>query len=278
MWTDTHSHLDFPDFAPDFSQVLERAAQAGVHRILTIGTTLEGSRRAVELAQSHPQIFAVVGIHPNHAHEVPANYLAELRSLASSPRVVALGEMGLDYHRLPSSLLPEPERLREAAVQRDAALCEAQARIFTDQLALAAELGLNVVVHERDAWEDTLALIAPFEGRLRCVFHCFGKSIRHARTLIDQNHLVSFTGILTFKNAASVQETARLLPRGSFMVETDCPFLAPVPHRGKRAEPAHAALVGSFLAHLRNKSPEEVARDTELAVQSFFRFSPHPSP
>ncbi len=272
MWTDTHCHLDFPDFTSDFQEVIARAETAGVTRFITIGTTLESSHRAVALAQSHPAIFAAVGIHPNQAHLAPAGYLEELRVLASHPRVVALGEMGLDHHYLPSSKLPESERNTQEAIQADQAVRSAQIRVFTEQLSLAAELGLNVVIHERDAWEPALQILEPFHGKLRSVFHCFGKSHTHARQLLDHGHLVSFTGILTFKNAGVVQETARQIPDGTFFVETDCPFLAPVPHRGKRAEPAHAAVVGRFLADLRSTSPEALAAQTEQTVAGFFRF------
>jgi TatD DNase family protein len=275
MWTDTHCHLDFPDFSGDFQEVLSRAQEAGVTRFITIGTTVESSRRAVALAESHPAIFAAVGIHPNNAHLAPPGYLEELRTLAASRRVVALGEMGLDHHYLPSSRLPESERQSIEADRADQTVREAQERVFGEQLALAAELGLNVVVHERDAWDPALRILTPFNGKLRAVFHCFGKSPAHARELIDHSHLVSFTGILTFKNAGVVQETARQIPDGTFFVETDCPFLAPVPHRGKRAEPAHAAVVGHFLAGLRSCPPEALAAQTEETTAGFFRFPEH---
>jgi len=205
MLTDTHAHLDFPDFASDFDAVLARAEAAGVHRIITIGTTVEGSHRAVALAERHRNVFATVGIHPGQAHETNPDFIPQLRTLARSPRVVAIGEIGRDHHRLPSILQPGPDA--DIATQ-DQAIKDAQASVFAQQLTLAAELGLNVVIHERDAWDDTLAQLAPYHGRLRAVFHCFGKSPQHARQLLAHNHLVSFTGIVTFKNAAVVQEQA----------------------------------------------------------------------
>ena len=149
-----------------------------------------------------------------------------------------------------------------------------QARVFEQQLDLAVELGLNVVVHERDAWEDTLALLAPFAGRLRAVFHCFGKSPDHARRLTDAGHLVSFTGLVTFKNAKEAQATAACRFRSdSFMVETDCPFLAPVPFRGKRCEPAHTLQVAERVASLRNEALDSWPRGRPTNAEAFFRFS-----
>jgi TatD DNase family protein len=148
----------------------------------------------------------------------------------------------------------------------------AQAIVFQQQLELAVELGLNVVIHERDAWDDTVTLLAPYTGRLRAVFHCFGKSIDHARHLIDLGHLVSFTGIVTFKNAQTLQETAAQVPGDSFMVETDCPYLAPVPHRGKRCEPAFTRLVAEKVAALRHEPLADVAQRTTATAERFFRF------
>ena len=159
-----------------------------------------------------------------------------------------------------------------AGAVRDGAIRAAQAAVFEQQLDLAVELGLNVVVHERDAWSDTVAMLAPFAGKLRAVFHCFGKSIEQARGLIDLGHLVSFTGIVTFKNAQVVQQTAAQIPGDAFMVETDCPYLAPVPHRGKRCEPAFTRLVAEKIATLRNESLDELAGRTTVTAERFFRF------
>jgi TatD DNase family protein len=215
--------------------------------------------------------------------ESEKNFIDDLRELARSPRVVAIGEIGTDYHRLPGQAMmqPQPALLAEmplndpfepAAAVRDGAIKARQAIVFEQQLDLAVELGLNVVIHERDAWEETIEQLAPYQGRLRAVFHCFGKTIDQARYLLSQSHLVSFTGIVTFKNSATVQETATLLPDHSFMVETDCPFLAPVPNRGKRCEPAHTRLVAEKIAQLRGTTLEVIAAQTEATANSFFRF------
>ncbi len=261
MLTDTHAHLDFPEFADDLGDILARATAAGVTRIITIGTSLEGSRRAVALAEQHTNVFAAIGVHPNSAGEAPDDFIDELRALAASPRVVAIGEIGLDYHRLPT------------VSAADGSVKATQASVFEQQLALALDLGLNVIIHERDAWDDTLAILAPSAGKLRAVFHCFGKRLALAGELLAQNHLVSFTGLVTFKNAAEVQATAAGLPGGTFMVETDCPFLAPTPHRGKRCEPAHTRIVAERIAQLRGVPLEEIAAQTETAANLFFRFA-----
>jgi TatD DNase family protein len=282
MLIDTHAHLDFPDFVQDLPEVLSRASAAGVHRIVTISTTVEGCRRALDLAEQHANIFATVGVHPSQAAEAPEDVFASLREFVLHPRVVAIGECGLDYHRLPSS------RMHEAAVATaafgnetpadveasilDGALKARQAEVFQQQLDLAAEYALPVVVHERDAWEDTLALLAPYTGKVRAVFHCFGKSIEHAQQVLAMGHLVSFTGIVTFKKAEIVQDTVAQLPAGTFMVETDCPYLAPAPHRGKRCEPAHTRDTAVQVAQLRGVPLEQIAAETTATAEAFFRF------
>jgi TatD DNase family protein len=279
MLTDTHTHLDFPDFAADLDAVLARAEAAGVKRLITIGTTLEGSRRALDLAKRYPQVWATVGVHPSNADEAPDDVMTRLRELARHPKVVALGECGLDYHRLPSKNLVKPHhswqndpREVEASVH-DGGYKAKQAAIFDQQLDLAVELGLNVVIHERDAWDDTLNLLRPYQGRLRAVFHCFGKSPDHARQVLDLGFLVSFTGIVTFKNAGPVKETVGALPSGAYMVETDCPFLAPVPYRGKRCEPTHVRNVAEDIARMRGVPLEQIAAETEATANTFFRFA-----
>ena len=283
MLIDTHSHLDFPDFASDLDAVLARAKSAGVTRIITIGTSLESSRRALVIAEKHPQVFAVVGVHPNSASEAPADFITELRELARHPKVAAIGETGLDHHRLPGAQLQRALAAGETAGGETAAKGETaladdaaqalQASAFEQQLELAAELGLNVVIHERDAWDDTLALLTPYAGRLRAVFHCFGKSPQHAQQLLDDGHLVSFTGIVTFKNAQEAHATAAWIPAHCFMVETDCPFLAPVPFRGKRCEPAHTRQIAERIALLRGETLESVAASATANAEAFFRLS-----
>jgi TatD DNase family protein len=284
MLIETHAHLDYADFAPDFDEVLQRAKDAGVTRIITIGTSLESSRRAVELAEKYEEIYAVIGVHPT-VENAPDDVMTPLRELARSRRVVAIGETGLDYHRLPSAaaeknknvqvfartLQGETEEEIEAGLQ-DGAYQSKQAILFEQQLDLAVELGFNVVIHQRDAWDDTLEILRPYEGKLRGVFHCFGGSAEQAREVLAEGHLVSFTGIVTFKNGTAVRDLAAQLAPGDFMVETDCPYLAPVPFRGQRCEPAHTRLVAESIAAARGISLKEIARDTTATAESFFRF------
>jgi len=295
MLVETHAHLDYPDFANDFDNVLRRATEAGVTRIITIGTSVESSRRAVDLAEKYPNIFAVIGVHPTYVEEAGEDVITPLRELAKNSRVVAIGETGLDYHRLPSleladerktPVFPHKELFQavakalqystekdiEAAIH-DGAYKSKQASFFEQQLDLAVELGLNVVIHQRDAWNDTLELMKPYAGKLHGVFHCFGGTIEQANEVIGLDHLVSFTGIVTFKNGAAVRDVAAQIPLWKFMVETDCPYLAPVPFRGKRCEPAHTRIVAETIAAARGISLDDVAAMTTQTAQEFFRFN-----
>jgi TatD DNase family protein len=285
MLIETHAHLDYPDFATDFDDVLRRADEAGVTRILTIATSIESSRRAIELAEKYPNIFAVIGVHPTYAEEASDDVMTPLRELAKSPRVVAIGETGLDYHRLPSveaskdkkvqvfasALQGETEEQIDASIE-DGAYKAKQAMLFEQQLDLAVELGLNVVIHQRDAWDDTLEIMQPYTDKLRGVFHCFGGTQEQAEGVIALDHLVSFTGIVTFKNGSSVREVAAQIPLNKLMVETDCPYLAPAPFRGKRCEPAYTRLVAESIASARGILLQELADATTKTAESFFRF------
>ena len=257
MFTDTHAHLDYPQFQADLPGVLERAEKAGITRFIAIGTGLESSQRVLDLAIASPKIFAAAGIHPNHVPDERPDFLPTLREIAQHPRIVAIGETGLDYFRL---------------AKDDTASRAAQAVAFRAQLDLAVELKLPVIIHERAAWDDTLAILREYTGHVRAVFHCFGKSPEHAREVLALGHLVSFTGIVTFKNAPDAQASAASVPLDSFMVETDCPFLAPVPHRGKRCEPAYVRPIAEHIATLRGISLEDLAAATEATANKFFRF------
>jgi TatD DNase family protein len=286
MLIDTHAHLDYPDFAGDFDDVLQRATEAGVTRIITIGTSVESSRRAVDLAGKYPNIFAVIGVHPTYVEESGEDVITPLRELAGNPRVVAIGETGLDYHSLPSVELSKERKTTQVFLKalqtstdeqieaeiHDGAYKSKQASLFEQQLDLAAELGLNVVIHQRDAWDDTLEIMKPYTGKLRGVFHCFGGSSEQANAVIDLDHLVSFTGIVTFKNGLAVREVAAQIPLWKFMVETDCPYLAPMPFRGKRCEPAHTRIVAETIAAARGTTLKEIAEATTETAEKFFRF------
>jgi TatD DNase family protein len=262
MFYDTHAHLDYPDFAADFAQVLERAAAAGITRIITVGTDLDSSRRAVALAEAHPAIYAVVGWHPGDALHAPANLRPWLRELGGHPKVVALGETGLDHHRLPSQ--------RGGTAADDAGCQERQADLFLQHLEVAAELGLNCVIHQRAALEDTLRLFSPFAGRVRGQFHCFADGPDALRRILALGSLVSFTGILTFKNGANIREALAATPRDRFMLETDCPYLAPLPYRGRRCEPAHVRDIAAVAAQVTGLSLDELSAATCATAHRFF--------
>ena len=282
--TDTHAHLDFPEFDRQIDAVIARAREAGVHRIITIGIGRESCRKSIALAEKYDYVFAVVGLHPCNVLDPGAmEFLEELPALARHPKVVAIGETGMDYHHLPSrELAGRKEESVFTALQAgtaegmqaeiaDGAMKAAQAEAFKAQLDLAVELGRNVVIHQRAAWDDTLDILRPYTGKLRGVFHCFGGTPEAAAELVTMGHLVSVTGIVTFKNAALVQETVQAVAPDGYMVETDCPYLAPVPFRGKTCEPAHVRLIAEKIAALRGVTLDQVAADTERTAEAFFK-------
>jgi TatD DNase family protein len=231
--------------------------------MICIGTNFESSRRAIALAQAHEEIFAVVGWHPSDALAAPDDVKPALRELAKQAKVVAIGETGLDYYRLPSasggSAVDDEHHKRR------------QAQLFQQQLEVAAELGLNCVIHQRgETLEDTLALMHPFAGKVRGVFHCFSGTVEALQRIRHIGSIISFTGIVTFKNGENVREAAKAAAGGEFMLETDCPFLAPVPHRGKRCEPAHVKQIAETVAQVRECSLEELSRLTCETAHAFF--------
>lgn len=262
-FTDTHAHLDFPDFAPDIEAVLRRAAEAGVHRVITIGCDAESSRRAVNLAERFPGVWAAVGWHPNHVGSAPDDVRPLLEPLLDHPRVVAVGECGIDHYRLPSlqgqGTAADDERWKDK-----------QATVFRQQLEMAAQAGLNVIVHQRHAFGPAMDVLRPFASRVRTVFHCFVGTPDEMQAIVALGSSVSFTGIVTFKNASDVRLSLASTPQGRFFLETDSPYLAPVPHRGGRAEPAHVADLARVVAQVTGVSPAELSRITEDAVNSFF--------
>lgn len=260
---DTHAHLDYPDYAPDFPAVIARAQAAGISKIISIGTTLESSERAIQLAEKFPCIYAAVGWHPTDALTAPDDLRPVLRELARHPKVVAIGETGLDYFRPPSST--------GGSVEDDARYKKRQAEIFQQQLEVAAESGLNCIIHQRASFDDTLAQLKPFAGKVRGVFHCFGESVERLEQILAIGSLVSFTGIVTFKNSQNVRDAVAAAPPDKFMLETDCPYLAPVPHRGQRCEPAFVKEISETVAQVRNCSLEELSAATCRTAQEFFR-------
>jgi TatD DNase family protein len=264
MLIDTHAHLDFPAFDADREDVIARATQAGVTEIIAMSTRVETSVAAVKIAESHPKIWAAVGIHPLEVADVPADAIERLRELAASPRVVAIGEIGLDYHALDASPASQAVKLL-------------QADIFEKQLTLAAELKLNVVLHIRECfqpevWADTLRIMEPFHGRLRAVFHCFKGTPPQVEEVAAHGHLVSFTGFVTYPQMPQLAATAAVIDARHFMLETDCPFQHPMPESDRRCEPDSTRTVAECIAQLRGISLEELARQTTENAHQFFQF------
>jgi TatD DNase family protein len=259
---DTHAHLDYAEFAADFDQLIARAEEAGIRRIISIGTDLASSERAIALAERFPSVRAVAGWHPTNVLEAPDDIRPALRQMAAHPKVVALGETGLDYYRMPSAQGGTPaddDRYRRR-----------QAEIFAQHLEVAASAGLNCVIHQRAALEDTLAQLTPWADRVRGQFHCFADDAAAMQRVLALNSLVSFTGILTFKNGQNIRDTLAATPLGQFMLETDCPYLAPVPYRGKRCEPAHVREIAQVAAEVKKCSLDELSAATCAAAHGFF--------
>lgn len=260
---DTHAHLDYAEFEADFPQLLERAQSAGITRIISIGTDLASSERAIQLSERFENVFAVAGWHPNEALSAPDDLRPALREMAKHPKVVAIGETGLDYYRLPS-------HKEGGTVEQDEVFKHKQAQLFQQQLEVAAETGLNCVIHQRSALEDTLAAMQPFVGRVRGQFHCFADDAAAMHRVLAMGSVVSFTGILTFKNGQNIRDTLAATPLGQFMLETDCPYLAPIPYRGKRCEPAYVKEISEVAAQVKGCSLDELSAATCRTAHEFF--------
>lgn len=253
MLVDTHAHLHFPDFRDDLDDVLERARRAGVGAMVTIGTDRESNAAAVALAGRLPQVWATVGIHPHDAAEATEDDFAEMERLAGAARVVGLGEMGLDFFR---NLSPR----------------DVQERVFRRQLDMARRLGKPVCIHCRDAHAETLAILA--EAGVAAgggVMHCFSGDVAVARRCLDLDLHLSIAGPLTYKNARALPDVARFAPADRLVVETDCPYLPPQPHRGQRNEPAYMALTVARLAELRGVDPERLGEQLTANAARLFR-------
>ena len=262
MLFDTHTHLGSHRFDDDLPEVLDRARTAGVSRFLAPATDVENARKLLKIAEAQEDVWVAAGVHPTDVDTVSGEaWIDELRALARHPKVAAIGEIGLDYYHKPAEGFDLP------------AWKAHQAMALRLQLELAVELGLNVILHNRESWEDLTAQVLPFSDRLRAVFHCFTGGPTEAQQVIDAGHLISFTGIVSFKNPGPVGETVREVTDGQFMLETDAPYLAPVPHRGKRCEPAYVADTARAVAEKRGTSLEEIARVTTETALGFFRMS-----
>ena len=251
MYFDSHAHYDSEAFDDGRAALLAALPGAGVEGVVNCGCDLMSSRRSVELAEQYPWFYAAVGLHPDAADTLTDAALSELRALLQSPRAVAVGEIGLDYH------YPDgPDR----AVQQ---------RAFRRQLELARELGKPVICHVRDAVGDAMEIVREFSD-LRGVFHCFSGSAETAQELVQMGWYVGFTGVLTFKNARRAAEAVRAVPLERLLLETDCPYMAPEPNRGKRCDSRMLAFTCARMAELRGLPPEQMAAVTARNARRFF--------
>ncbi|MBI5407253.1 MAG: TatD family hydrolase [Nitrospirae bacterium] len=244
MLIDTHCHLTMNQYDPDRSGVIQRARDAGVERMITIGTDLEDSQRAVALAEGHDFMSAAVGIHPHDVKEIkdPEATCQSLKSMTSNSKVVALGETGLDYHYMHS---PAP----------------LQQEHFRIMIRMAKACGLPLIIHSREAKEDTLKILSEEVGdQLRGVFHCFSGDMEMAEAALAMGFYLSFSGMVTFQNAKTILEVVKAVPLDRILTETDAPFLTPHPHRGKRNEPVYVRYVAEKVAELKALSIEETAK------------------
>jgi TatD DNase family protein len=244
MLIDSHAHLDMEEFNEDLEAVIERAANGGVENIVTIGIDLESSIKALDLAQRYDFIYSTVGFHPHDADMVTDSSLMELQGLAKEKKVVAWGEIGLDFFRNRSPR-------------------EKQIDAFKTQLEIASDLDLPVIIHNRDADKETIEILkAHRSGMHKGVIHCFSSDYDTAITFIDMGFYISIPGVVTFTNASKLKDVAKRIPLDRMIVETDCPFLAPIPKRGKRNEPLYVTYTARVIADLRGISYEELAEIT----------------
>lgn len=256
MFVDSHCHLNFPQYADNFPEVLDAMAQAQVDRALCISTTLEEFPQVHALATSHANLWATVGVHPdNEGIQEPT--LEDLLTRAALPRVVGIGETGLDYYRL-----------GERDVEKDMAW---QRERFRIHIRAARQTSLPLVIHTRQASDDTIAILKDEgNGQATGVFHCFTESMAVARAALDLGFYISFSGILTFKNAADIREVASFVPLDRCLIETDSPYLAPAPHRGKTNTPAYVPFVAKQLAELKSLPIEAIAEATSRNFETLF--------
>lgn len=251
IW-DTHAHLDDPRYAKDFQGVIERIQLAGISRVTNVGFDLASSERSVKLAQDYDFIYAAIGVHPHDAEGATDETWAKLMLLAKQPKVIAWGEIGLDYYR----------DLSPRSIQKE---------VFIQQIKLANQAGLPIVIHNRDAHQDCLEIVKAYPPENGGVFHCFSGSWEMAKVLLNLGFYLSFAGPVTYKNARHTVEVASQIPMDRILVETDSPYLTPEPRRGKRNEPTYVREIVTKIAELRNLSFEEVASQTMRNAEVIFR-------
>lgn len=251
-FVDSHAHLDFENFNSDRDAVIKNARLANIAAIINIGINLETIKKSITLAESHDFIYATAGIHPHDAHEMKPDRWDEFVDLLQHPKIVAIGELGLDYYRDYS-----PHLVQHEILQR--------------QLELAVEHDLPVVVHTRNAWHDVLPIFTEhYRGKLRGVFHCFSGMEAEARAVVDAGYFISLTGVVTFKNANALNIAAHYVPLDRLLMETDCPFMAPEPFRGKRCEPAHVPYIARKIAEAMRIDLAELAEQTNQNAENLF--------
>jgi len=252
MLVDTHAHLQWANFDKDREKVISRARKVDVKYIVNIGFDVDGSRKAIELAEKHKGLYATVGIHPHNASQLNENVLDKLRKLSENPKVVAIGEIGLDYYR---NLSPR----------------ETQKKAFEAQLFLAEELGLPVVIHDREAHADTLEMLSKFKGKINGIMHCFSGGKEMAEQCVKSNFYISFAGPVTFPNSHKLHETTKRIDLNKILLETDSPWLAPQDMRGKRNEPAFLLFIAKKIAKLKEISVDELAEATTENAKIIFQ-------
>lgn len=246
---DSHAHYNDHRFDPDREQKLGELGERGVEMVMNIGADMETSREAVALAESHDYIYATVGVHPQEAGRLPADYLAQLEELTSHPKVRAIGEIGLDYH------YPEPHR-------------ETQIKVFREQLELAKKLNMPVVIHDRDAHGDLMELLEQY--RPAGVIHCYSGSAPMAERLVQLGLYIGFTGVVTFKNARRALEAAAVVPIDRLLIETDCPYMAPEPYRGQRCDSIMLREIAQRLAEIKNIDAQQLIDQTNQNARRVF--------
>ena len=251
MLIDTHAHLEMSEFDKDRDAVIERALENGVDAIIAVGINLEDSKKAIALAKSHDAVYATVGVHPHDAKSIDTATYDSLKKLAEKEKVVAYGEIGLDFFR-------------------DRSPRDIQIKRFQEQLDLAGELKLPVVIHSRDAHSETFEILKKHKGNLRGVLHCFSGDYEMATKYIDLGYYISIPGTIIFPNAEKLVEVVQKIPLDSLLVETDSPFLTPAPKRGKRNEPAYVAYVAKKISEIRGLTPEKVAIATTENARNLF--------
>jgi len=255
MLIDSHAHLDMKQFDSDRDQIIDRAVSADVMHIITVGIDIISSRNAVKLTQHYPSILATAGIHPHNADNANKNDLEQIALIAQHNKIIAIGEIGLDFFRNRSAR-------------------KNQIEVFSQQLAIAISLDLPVVIHDREAHTETVSILSSFkQNGLHGMIHCFSGDYKLAKKFINMGYYISIPGTVTFNNASQIQDVARRIPLNRLLLETDAPFLAPTPYRGKRNEPSHIIHTAQKIAKLRGISFEEISYQTSKNVCELFNLS-----